>query len=56
MKLASRLLTIFGKSIRLMVLLTLIRCFGPDAAACMLAALRSWHRWMAERFLHRLAK
>ena len=46
MHLIRRLIVIFTKAGRLIVLASMIRCFGPDGTYCMLAGLQS----MRERF------
>jgi hypothetical protein len=54
MKLSTRLFTITGKLTRMVLMLVLIRSFGPDMAAYMLAALQSQRP--AERFRRPAAK
>jgi hypothetical protein len=50
MKLSTRLFTIAGKLTRMLLLMVLIRCFGVEMAASMLAALQSARRILTERF------
>jgi len=56
MQLGTRLFTIGCKFIRMLLLLVLIRCFGADMAACMLAALKPGRRVLTERFRKPAAK